>query len=755
MILFSTTMGKRRGNNKQNPFAKKKRDLREKESEPARREKPYDDIVRANESFETYYKHQNICKPEEWDEFMGKLRANLPVTFRITGSKSQARALLKIIKDTFFSEYYRAVAEFRENGEDVPEPQCLGWYPNEFAWQLDLSRKDIRRSEPLYKLHNFLIAETSSGNISRQEAVSMIPPLVLGVEPQHKVLDMCAAPGSKTAQLIEALHAGGENLPTGFVMANDIDNNRCYMLVHQAKRLSSPCCVVTNADSSNFPNLKLKTESGEMQTLKYDRILCDVPCSGDGTMRKNPDIWTKWNLQHACNLHGLQYRIVRRGAELLEVGGKLVYSTCSLNPIENEAVLHYLLTQTGDAMEIVDASHLLPSLKHNPGITYWEPATKDMKFYKTFDEVPQMYHTIIRPQMFPPAPEDVAKFNLEKCIRVMPHQQNTGGFFIALLEKKKPLPWETSEAETTKEADAKKQDDEEPARKKPRYRRGFKEDPFVFFDGQEDIFDSIKDFYKLNDAFEPKNLLTRCKEGKKKNIYFCSEILRHVITNNEERIKFINLGVKSFARCDNRNMECDFRLAQEGLPSVIGFLGPDRQLSIGRDDLVRLLSNNDPTRPPEISTLSEETQNSVQKLGPGSCVLKYDEDDLQLDIVGWRGTKSLRAYVDQHDTVHMLRLLGADVSKYEKNKFEAKKEAEAEKETNKDEADDDVMQAEENGEKAVVAEVKEESKDTEAVKEEAKEESKDAAAVTDEVKKESTDEDVKMESENDVKVESS
>ncbi|XP_062563812.1 tRNA (cytosine(34)-C(5))-methyltransferase [Armigeres subalbatus] len=705
-------MGKRRGNHKQNPFAKKKRDLKEKESEPARREKPYEDIVRQNDSFETYYKHQNICKPEEWDEFIAKLRSNLPVTFRITGFKSQARALLKIIKDNFFSEYYRAVAQFRENGEEVPEPQCLGWYPNEFAWQLDLSRKDIRRSEALYKLHNFLIAETSSGNISRQEAVSMIPPLVLGVEPHHKVLDMCAAPGSKTAQLIEALHAGGENLPTGFIMANDIDNNRCYMLVHQAKRLSSPCCVVTNADSSNFPNLKLKTDSGEMQNLKYDRVLCDVPCSGDGTLRKNPDIWTKWNLQHACNLHGLQYRIVKRGAELLEVGGKLVYSTCSLNPIENEAVLHYLLTQAGDALEIVKASHLLPTLKHNPGITYWEPATKDLQFYKTFEEVPEMYHTIIRPQMFPPAPEDAAKYNLENCIRVMPHQQNTGGFFIALLEKKKPLPWEASEADTQKDADTKKQDDEESQRKKPKYRRGFKEDPFVFFDGQEEIFDSIKDFYQLKNAFEPKNLLTRCKEGKKKNIYFSSEVLRNVITNNEERIKFINLGVKTFVRCDNRNMECDFRLAQEGLPSVISFLGPDRQLFIAKEDLVRLLSNNDPTRPPEISTLSEATQMSVQLLGPGSCVLLYDDGELQLNVVGWRGTKSLRAYVDQHDTVHMLRLLGADVSKYEKNKFEAKKEAETEKETVKDETEDN--------EKKVIDDVKEIDKKSEQEEEDDK-----------------------------------
>ncbi|XP_058450073.1 tRNA (cytosine(34)-C(5))-methyltransferase [Malaya genurostris] len=673
-------MGKKRNySNKQNPFARKKRELKDKEqSEPARRDKPYEGIIRENPCFEIYYKHQKICKSDEWDEFMNKLRSNLPTTFRITGSKSQAHALLKIIKDQFFTEYYRAAAELKDSGEQIQEPLCLSWYPNELAWQLELSRKDIRRSEPLYKLHNFLIAETSSGNISRQEAVSMIPPLVLGVQPHHKVLDMCAAPGSKTAQLIEALHADGENLPKGFVLANDIDNNRCYMLVHQAKRLSSPCCLVTNADSSLFPELKLKNEAGEMEMVRYDRILCDVPCSGDGTLRKNADIWTKWNLGQANNLHGLQYRIVKRGAELLEIGGKLVYSTCSLNPIENEAVLHRLLLEAGDSLEILEVSHLLPSLKHNPGLTYWEPATtKDMRFFKSYEEVPEMYRSTIRPYMFPPASGEAEKFNLTRCIRVLPHHQNTGGFFIALLEKKKKLAWEVHQQikpETTVDTSS-VEPIVPPPTKKQKYHRGFKEDPFVFFDGTEDIYESIKKFFQLSEEFNPLNLLTRCREGKKKNIYFCADILRNIITNNEEQIKFINLGIKTFARCDNRNRLCDFRLAQEGLERIISFIGKDRRLTIGKDDLIKLLSNSDPTKPPVLEGLSTLIQEEAEKLEPGSCVLQYREDGLEMNLVGWRGAKSLRAYVDQYDTVHMLRLLGADVSKYEKNKFEERKES--------------------------------------------------------------------------------
>jgi tRNA (cytosine34-C5)-methyltransferase len=83
----------------------------------------------------------------------------------------------------------------------------------------------------------------------------MIPPLLLDVRPHQRVLDMCAAPGSKTAQIIEMLHSTDEE-PTseGVVVANDVDNKRCYMLVHQSKRLHSPCSIITNHDAVNMPD---------------------------------------------------------------------------------------------------------------------------------------------------------------------------------------------------------------------------------------------------------------------------------------------------------------------------------------------------------------------------------------------------------------------------------------------------------------------------------------------------------------------
>ena len=180
----------------------------------------YKDIVRENAAFEAYYKAQiGMCPPEEFNDMIAAFKKDLPASFRVTGFRSQAFA----VRDLIEGKYFTALANLStseenggsENRINIVPPKALPWYPDRLAWQLSITRKDIRKEEALYKLHNFLISETESGNISRQETVSMIPPLVLDVQPHHKVLDMCAAPGSKTAQLIEAIHAVEDVVPKG------------------------------------------------------------------------------------------------------------------------------------------------------------------------------------------------------------------------------------------------------------------------------------------------------------------------------------------------------------------------------------------------------------------------------------------------------------------------------------------------------------------------------------------------------------
>ena len=126
--------------------------------------------------------------------------------------------------------------------------------------------------------------------------------------------------------------------------------------------------MVTHHDAAAYPKLAWEGQ--------FDRVLCDVPCSGDGTLRKAPYAWVRWSPNFASKLHPLQFRIALRGARLLKVGGRMVYSTCSLNPLENEAVVSALLKAADGALRLVDARNELPHVKVREGVTSWPVMTK-------------------------------------------------------------------------------------------------------------------------------------------------------------------------------------------------------------------------------------------------------------------------------------------------------------------------------------------------------------------------------------------
>uniref|UniRef100_A0A8C2DGR5 tRNA (cytosine(34)-C(5))-methyltransferase n=1 Tax=Cyprinus carpio TaxID=7962 RepID=A0A8C2DGR5_CYPCA len=632
----------------------------------------YSEIIKENKLFEHYYTELKIVPEGEFEEFMQAMREPLPATMRITGYKSHAKEILHTLKEKYFKE----VQDLEVDGQKIEAPQPLSWYPDELAWHTNLSRKILRKSPLLEKFHQFLVSETESGNISRQEAVSMIPPLLMKIEPQHKILDMCAAPGSKTAQLIEMLHSDMDiPFPEGFVIANDVDNKRCYLLVHQAKRLNSPCIMVVNHDASSIPRLYFD-QDGKKDILFYDRILCDVPCSGDGTMRKNIDVWKKWTTSNSLQLHGLQIRIAVRGVEQLAVGGRMVYSTCSLNPIEDEAVIAALLEKSEGALELADASADLPGLKYMPGITSWKVMTKDGQWFSDWSEVPKSRHTQIRPTMFPPTdPEKLASMKLERCMRILPHHQNTGGFFVAVLVKKAPMPWNRRYPKVLGNPDLfssvavlhigmKCSVCSSPPPPKKMKLFGFKEDPFVFLTEDDPIFPPVQAFYDLSPDFPKLNVLTRTHEGKKRHLYMVSKELRNVLLNNSERMKVINTGVKIWSRnTDGEQFGCAFRLAQEGVYTLCPYIRA-RILNISVEDVKVLLTQENPF----LSKLGDDAHNQAKKLGMGSIVLRYlpDPKDLNapqcpIDLCGWRGKTSIRAFVPRNERLHYLRMVGVEV----------------------------------------------------------------------------------------------
>ncbi|MBI4021391.1 MAG: RsmB/NOP family class I SAM-dependent RNA methyltransferase [Candidatus Aenigmarchaeota archaeon] len=216
------------------------------------------------------------------------------------------------------------------------------------------------------------------GAIYLQELVSMLPPLVAGVSPRTRtVIDACAAPGSKTTQCA-ALMAN-----QGLLVANDVDYRRIRALKFNLEKTGAINTIITNKDVRHFPG------------LPADVVLVDAPCSAEGTFRKSPEALATWSTQGIARHANLQRQLILKGFDLLAPGGTLVYSTCTFAPEENEAVIDYLLRNRPAALESIR----LPGFRFSPPVREWNG--------RAFD-----------PQV-------------RRAARVWPHENDTGGFFLA------------------------------------------------------------------------------------------------------------------------------------------------------------------------------------------------------------------------------------------------------------------------------------------------------------------------------------
>ena len=208
---------------------------------------------------------------------------------------------------------------------------------------------------PDEELRTKIQALHATGRITQQEAASMMPVQALDVRPGHRVLDMCAAPGSKATQIAEALQG------KGLVVASEPNPGRANHLVSNTQRAGHLNMVAVREDGRHFPRV---AEPG------FDRVLVDAPCTGSGTTRKNTDVWAKWKPQHGAHMSRLQAGILSRGALLLKPGGRMVYSTCSIDPQENECVVETVLERFPWLSLInIDRETVFPGLKTRPGMT--------------------------------------------------------------------------------------------------------------------------------------------------------------------------------------------------------------------------------------------------------------------------------------------------------------------------------------------------------------------------------------------------
>lgn len=382
-------------------------------------------LLKAEEDFRGYYDSQDFFGPEGGEEqaaFWESLRSALPVTLRVRD----------VAEDSLIALGWKRRREFDAAGMSV--------------WEIDSSQYS-RDS----KLRNWAERENRRGTVCFQELVSLVPALLLAPKPGDVCLDLCAAPGNKSLQLIEALAGQGAG---GAVLSADNDPQRCCLTLHRVLgKAASPMSCAALAHAGHFPVL---VDNSSSDRLHYSKILADVPCSGDGTARKNSQVWRSWSRRDALSLQRLQRQILLRGLYLLPPNGVLVYSTCSLNPLENEAVVLSTLRKWHNSraegredrpkLLLLDAVAIIKDkcgLQPAPGLCKWRVPSPQRggPLFQSFAEVPEELRSAerfsLQPEMFS---DDPLAQDMVRCARFYPQTCNTGGFFVCIIQKSAAAP---------------------------------------------------------------------------------------------------------------------------------------------------------------------------------------------------------------------------------------------------------------------------------------------------------------------------
>lgn len=262
---------------------------------------------------------------------------------------------------------------------------------------------------------------------------------------------------------MEKVYSIAENkgiLPRGVIWANEYDTKRSQMLIHLMQNHPTLNLIVTRCDAIHIP-----ISYGQHGGLQPDIVICDVPCSGDGTMRKSKNIRKNWNLLYSYEKHITQKEILENGINICKKNGYIVYSTCAINPIENEAVIASVMEKYKGIVEIVDVQNKIKSfgIKHREGLVKWRVyldneqrnlyAEEYNQVKKIYDDEKNkgksiknklpisesMFHNIYTKENFNElliGKESLSDpLNLRKCNRIYSHDNDTGSFFIVVLKK--------------------------------------------------------------------------------------------------------------------------------------------------------------------------------------------------------------------------------------------------------------------------------------------------------------------------------
>jgi 16S rRNA (cytosine967-C5)-methyltransferase len=285
--------------------------------------------------------------------------ADLPLADRLGILHSHATWLVERWIKSFGAA---STAALLEANNRTPNLSCALHHPAQRDEILAALKKVGQRIEPGQLLNSAFTASGGSparsdafrrGLISIQDEASQTIPLLLGVQSRDTVLDLCAAPGGKTPPLVRA--AGSK----GTVIAADRHAHRLRAMRNQFERLGLDTVQIVELDAAH--DLPFGRQ--------FDRVLVDAPCSGTGTLARHPEIRWRLRPEQLSEFHLLQVGILASAIKQLVLGGRIVYSTCSMEPEENEDVVSEVLASAPSIKRVTQdevakslAPHLAPGL---------------------------------------------------------------------------------------------------------------------------------------------------------------------------------------------------------------------------------------------------------------------------------------------------------------------------------------------------------------------------------------------------------
>lgn len=291
-----------------------------------------------NELPEKFWKRLEVIVPKEkYQEVLKSFKHHQPTTFRAN--------LLKISTSKLENELKKRSINFRK----------VEWYKDAFILD-DMEQKTLTQTD-LYE----------QGMLYIQSLSSMIPPLLLDPRPDEKVLDITAAPGSKTTQMAAMMKNLGE------ITANDKSTVRNYKLTANLKIQGVENTIITH-----FP--------GQIIWQKYPeyfaKTLVDVPCSMEGRINLYEEkSYEDWSTKKIRFLEGVQKYLLRSGVSATRPGGTIVYSTCTLAPEENEGVIDWILKREKGVVEVEEIKINIPEF--SPALKVWNTIVYNEQVQKT------------------------------------------------------------------------------------------------------------------------------------------------------------------------------------------------------------------------------------------------------------------------------------------------------------------------------------------------------------------------------------